>query len=113
VRRLGGAFDEAALAQEAAFDRIRRDENIGRLRMKMVFRRAEKAKALFGDLEIARSRLVGDLSLLMIVPGCCVHTVAVLLVPMLLISLLLVAMLLPALLVAMVLVVMLRSFHVS
>ena len=53
MRRLRGSHDEAAFAQEIAFNRVRRDEDIGRFRMKMVLRGAEESKTFFGDFEIA------------------------------------------------------------
>ena len=53
MRRLRGPLDEAALAQKAAADGVRRHENIRGLGMEMVLRRAQKTKALLGDLQIA------------------------------------------------------------
>ncbi len=53
VRRLGGAFDEAAFAQETTANGVRRDEDIRRLGMKMTLGGAQEAKALLGNFEIA------------------------------------------------------------
>ena len=53
VRRLGGAFNKAAFAQEAAADGVRRDKNIGGFGMEMILRRAEESETFFGDFEIA------------------------------------------------------------
>ena len=55
MRRLRGADDVAALAQKIATDGVWRDEDIGRLRVIMILRRPQKAEALLGNLQKART----------------------------------------------------------
>ena len=52
MRWLGRAHHETAFAQKIALDRIGRDEDVRRLGMKMVGRRAQEAEAFLGDFEI-------------------------------------------------------------
>jgi len=63
-RRALDAVLRAEIAQEAAADGIGRHENIGRLGMKMVLRRAQKSKALLGDFEIAGT-VIGLIAILL------------------------------------------------
>ena len=57
MRRLRGADDMAALAQKIAADGIGRDEDVGRLGMKMIGGGAQKSEALLGDFKIARTEI--------------------------------------------------------
>ena len=52
MRRLRGPLDKTAFAQKTAADRVRRHENVRRLGMKMILRRAQEAEALLGNFEI-------------------------------------------------------------
>ena len=53
MRRLEAARDETTLTEETFLDGVRRDEDVGRLRLKMVVRGAEESKTLFRDFEKA------------------------------------------------------------
>ena len=55
--RLGWPGDQATFAQEIPFDRVRRDKNVGRLWVKMIFRGAKKTKAFFGDFQITGTKI--------------------------------------------------------
>jgi hypothetical protein len=90
VRWLRRALDEAALAQEIAFDCVGRNKDVRRLGVEMVLSGPQKAEAFFGDFEVARPMIVGLVLVVvplivvsMVVPmtvvvlGCCAHTVCV------------------------------------
>jgi hypothetical protein len=51
--RLRRADDLAAFAEEIAFNRVRRDEDVRRFGVEMILGRAEEAKSLFRDFKIA------------------------------------------------------------
>ena len=50
MRRLRRAGNVAAFAEEAAFDGVRRDENISRLGVKMILGGAQESKTFFRNL---------------------------------------------------------------
>ena len=96
MRRLGGAFNEAALTEEIALDGVRRYENVRGFRVIMVLGGPQKAEAFFGDFEVTRPVVVGlvlvvgplvvgplvvvsmaVVSMTVVVFSCCAHTVCV------------------------------------
>src|SRR5260370_42267588 len=76
MRRLRGAFHQTALPQEAAFDRVGGHEDVSRFGVKMVFRRPQEPKALFGDVQVPRPGF-GCCVIAALAFGCCTHTVCV------------------------------------
>src|SRR5256885_6348502 len=75
--RLGRAFNQGALAQEIALDRVGGHEDIGGLGMEVVFSSAQETEAFFGNLEIPGPMLGRCGVVLTVVSGCCTHVCVV------------------------------------
>ena len=55
MRRLRGAGDETAFAQEIALDGVRRHEYVGRLGVKVIGSSSQKSETFLGNLEVTRT----------------------------------------------------------